>query len=131
MPQDPKVDAWLAGLNHPQAEVIAAVRRLVLDADPRVAEGIKWNAGSFRDRDWFATFRVVGPKGPAPVQLVLHRGAKAQPDAPRPEDPAGLLRWQGPDRAVIPFVDLAAVEAHAAALQTLVRAWLDGMPAPV
>ena len=128
MPHDPKVDAWLSGLNHPQAEVIAAVRRLVLDADPRVSEGLKWNAGSFRHRDWFATFRVVGPKGPSPVQLVIHRGAKPQPDAPRPDDPAGLLRWQAPDRAVIPFADLAAVEAHAAPLQDLVRAWLDGMP---
>jgi hypothetical protein len=131
MPADPAVDAWLTGLNHPQAAVIAAVRRLVLAADPRVSEGIKWNAGSFRDRDWFATFRVVGPKGPSPVQLVLHRGAKPQPDAPRPEDPAGLLRWQGPDRAMITFTDLAAVEAHAAPLQDLVRAWLDGMPRPL
>jgi hypothetical protein len=111
MPADPAVDAWLTGLNHPQAEVIAALRRLVLTADERVCEGIKWSAGSFRDRDWFATFRVVGPKGPIPPQLVLHRGAKPQPGAPRPEDPAGLLRWQGPDRAVLSFVDLAAVQA--------------------
>ncbi|MEY3211121.1 MAG: hypothetical protein RIT28_1602 [Pseudomonadota bacterium] len=128
MPTDPLVDAWLTGLNHPQAEVIAAVRQLVLGADPRVSEGIKWNAGSFRHRDWFATFRVVGPKGPCAPQLVLHRGAKPQPDAPRPDDPAGLLRWQGPDRAMITFADLAAVEAQAGPLQRLVGAWLDGMP---
>jgi hypothetical protein len=124
MTRDPAVDAWLLSLYHPQADVIAAVRELVRTADPAVHEGIKWNAGSFRARDWFATFQVMGPRGPGPVRLVLHRGAKATAETPRPPDPAGLLSWRGHDRALFTPADLATVQAHADDLQALVRAWL-------
>lgn len=124
MPTDPQVDAWLAALDHPQKDVIAAVRATLLGVGPTIHEGIKWNVGSFRATDWFATFNVRGPKGPKPVALVLHRGAKARAEGTTVPDPARLLSPLGPDRAMVTFADLADVAQKAPALKSLVRAWI-------
>lgn len=124
MTPDPQVDAWLAALDHPQKDVIAAVRAVVLAADPRITEGIKWNAGSFRTTEWFATFNVLGPKGPKDVGLVLHRGARAVAAAAPVADPAGLLTPLGPDRARVRFADVADVERKAPTLAALLREWI-------
>ncbi len=124
MTPDPKVDAWLAALDHPQKDVIAEVRAAVLAADPRITEGIKWNAGSFRTTEWFATFNVLGPKGPKDVGLVLHRGARAVASGAPIADPAGLLTPLGPDRARVAFGDLSDVARKAEAFEALLRAWI-------
>ncbi len=124
MPTAPDVDAWLIGLNHPQKDVIDAVRSAVLASDPRIVEGIKWNAGSFRTTEWFATFNVHGPMGPKVVGLVLHLGAKVRARGVSVADPAGLLTALGKDRALVTFADLADVEQKAAAFDTLLRAWI-------
>lgn len=121
---DPAVDAWLAALEHPQKALIEALRALVLGADPRVREGIKWNVGSFRVEEWFATFHVRGPKGPRPVMLVLHRGARGKGGAPPPADPSGLLSWLGPDRATVTIADLDELGRKEEALRALVRGWV-------
>lgn len=127
MPTDPGVESWLTALDHPQKPVIAAVRAAVLGADPAIREGIKWNAGSFRTTEWFATFNVVGPKGPKSVALVLHRGARARAEAQTVADPAGLLTPLGPDRAMVSFTDLDDVARKAPALDALLRAWIAGV----
>lgn len=119
------VEAFLAGLDHPHAREIAALRRIILAADPRIAEGIKWNAPSFRTSEWFATFHLRARDG---VQVILHFGAKARDrSAGRASiaDPAGLLDWLGPDRASAKFRDLAEVEAKAAAFSAVVRQWIE------
>ena len=124
MPTNPQVDAWLIALDHPQKDVIGAVRAGMLKVDPRIQEGIKWNAGSFRTTEWFATFNVRGPKGPKPVALVLHPGAKGRAEGLSVEDPEGLLTMLGKDRATVTFADLADVSQKAPALDAIVRAWI-------
>lgn len=42
------VQAFLDALDHPREPEILALRRIVLAADPAIAEGIEWNAPSFR-----------------------------------------------------------------------------------
>lgn len=127
MHTDPEVDAWLDRLEHPQKDVIAAVRAVLLAADPRISEGIKWNAGSFRTTEWFATFNVRGPRGPKPVTLVLHFGAKPGGERPAVADPAGMLTPLGKDRAAVSFADLGDVHARTPALAVLIRAWITEM----
>lgn len=124
MRTDPHVDAWLAALHHPQQDVIAAVRASILGVDPGVQEGIKWNAGSFRTSEWFATFNVSGPKGPKPIAVVLHRGAKAREAGINIPDPAQLLTVLGTDRAMVRFTDLQDFAAKAPAFEALLRAWI-------
>jgi hypothetical protein len=118
------VDAFLAALDHPFKQEILAIRRIILDADPTIAEGIKWNAPSFRTSEWFATFHLRAKDG---VRVILHLGAKKRADAnPRASvtDPESLLEWLADDRASIRFSDVHEVNARGAALADLVREWI-------
>ncbi len=115
------VDAFIAAAGPGQRPVLESLRRTLLSADKSIAEGIKWNAASFRTTEWFATTNVRGEG----VRLILHLGAKARADA-RPEvaDPEGLLQWLGEDRAMVSFADEAEAKAKAKALKALVKAWI-------
>ncbi len=116
------VDAFFGKLRHPRKDAFLALREIVLDADPAIAEGIKWNVPSFRTSEWFATLHVRGKDG---VQVIMHLGARSRGrSAKRVEDPAKLLTWLGPDRALATFRDLEDVRARRRAYQALIRAWI-------
>jgi len=118
------VEAFVAALEHPLEREILALRSIVLRADDRIAESIKWNAPSFHTSEHFATFHLRAKDA---VQLVLHLGAKPRADATiraAIADPASLLAWRGPDRATVTVRDLAEVEASEAALTAIVRQWV-------
>lgn len=119
------VDALLAALEHPMKEEIARVRAVILGADPRITESVKWNAPSFATTEHFATFHLRAKEG---VQVVLHLGARPRPSARvRDEiaDPAGLLEWRAVDRATVTFRDRIDVEAKKAAFAALIRDWIE------
>jgi len=118
------VDQFMAALDHPHQADIETLRRAICAVDPSIAEGIKWNAPSWRTREYFATTHLRGKTG---FSLILHRGARARDlpagglDVP---DPAGLLKWLGPDRAQVGFASSADLAAKLPALQALLRAWI-------
>lgn len=120
-----EVEAFLTSLDHPFEREIHAVRRVILGADPRIAEGIKWNAPSFRTSEYFATLHLRAKDG---VRVILHFGAKKR-ESPTSRDaipdPDALLQWLGPDRASATFRDLADVEARGAAFASVVRHWIE------
>ncbi|WP_313919701.1 DUF1801 domain-containing protein [Tahibacter sp.] len=122
--EDRSVDAFLATLDHPAKALVVELRRVVLDADVRILDGIKWNAPSFRTTEYFATTNLRAKQG---TGLILHFGAKKNAisatgvDIP---DPAGLLRWLAKDRATVEFRDTAELRAKASALQALLREWI-------
>jgi hypothetical protein len=120
------VDDFMQGLDHPLKPALELVRRLILGADPRVREGIKWNAPSFRLDDWFATVNIRKDA----VLVILHQGARVRDGSRRPalEDPAGLLEWLGKDRAAVTFRDLKAVRAHKTAFSNIARQRIARMP---
>lgn len=119
------VTQFLDTLHHPYRAEIDALRRVILAADSRLHESVKWNAPSYAigEMDCF-TMRILPPK--RQVQLIFHRGAKPQsPPAERLiADPLGLLAWKGNDRAVMTFSDMAAIESSATAIGSLIRAWI-------
>ncbi len=117
------VATFLAQLEHPRKAEIEAVRALILSADPRIRESIKWNAPSFALADHFATFKL---RPETTVQVVLHTGAKvrANPAAMSVDDPAGLLTWAAPDRAIVTFAHMAAIDTHRDALVALLQQWI-------
>ena len=121
------VDAFLDALDSPSRREMQALRTSVLKVDPRITEGIKWNAPSFRFKEWFATFNV---RGKGVLMIVFHRGAKVRDGtgvaAPVP-DPTGLVEWLSPDRCVARFCGLKDIEARRAAFQEFVRHWIRGM----
>jgi len=124
MPKPPTtVDAYLAALDHPRKREIETVRSLVVRADPRVREEVKWNAPSFFIDEHFATFRL---RPGDTMQVVLHTGAKVKPGAGpiAIDDPAGLVRWAAPDRGVVTFGDMQDIASKEEAFVALLRQWI-------
>ncbi|WP_309671518.1 DUF1801 domain-containing protein [Gemmatimonas sp.] len=120
-----EVDVLLATLDHPQHDAMHALRRIILQADPRIGESVKWNAPSFHTAEHFATFHLRAKTG---FQLVLHLGAKGRPDATvraTVPDPHRLLQWKSADRATIALRDLADVDAKRDALTQILRHWIE------
>jgi hypothetical protein len=120
------VDAFMATLVHPHKAGVEALRQLLLALDPSVQEGVKWNAPSFRTTDYFATVQWRARHGVG-FGLVLHRGAKVRPlpaGGLQVDDPAGLLTWLAPDRAVAEFADTAAFTRAKADFGAVLRQWL-------
>ncbi len=119
------VESFLEALDHPHKPTILALRRIILAADPRIGEEVKWNAPSFRTAEHFATFHLRARDG---VQVVLHLGAKVRGDTPASgiavADPHGLLEWRTGDRATATFRDEADVAARGAAFAEIIRQWI-------
>ncbi len=119
------VDAFVAAMEHPHVDVVRKLREVIYAASPRIAEGVKWNAPSWRVSEYFATTHLRAKTG---VGLVLHLGAKVQPNAVRIEDPRGLLEWLGKDRAMVKIGGLEELREIEGALQAIVRQWIGHLP---
>ncbi len=118
------VDGFLARLEHPWKREIERVRTLILGLDSRIGESIKWNAPSFYLDAHFATFKL---RPVDTIQLVLHTGARAEPDPREREigDPDRLLRWAAKDRCVLTLDRPAEIEAREAAIADVVGQWIE------
>lgn len=123
MARSPEVDAYMATLEHPMRADVERLRSAILGADQRVSESIKWNAPSFYIEDHFATFNLHYPDR---IQIVLHAGAKVNPDAQQFEiaDSAGLLNWAAVDRASVTFRSASEVDDQLASFLDILRQWI-------
>ena len=118
------VETFLASLEHPYKQEILALRQIILGADPGIAEGIKWNAPSFRTSEHFATMRLRAKNG---VQIILHLGAKTRETATTGitiDDPESLLEWLAKDRASATFHDMQDIDARRPAFVQVIRQWI-------
>jgi hypothetical protein len=118
------IDALVAKLEHPHKDAIVLLRKAILASDPAIAEGVKWNAPSFRTHEYFATMHLRAKTG---LSLILHLGAKARAlpaGGLAIDDPDSLLAWLGKDRAQVAFADAADVRKRTRALQSLLRQWI-------
>lgn len=118
------VDAFMAELVHPHKPEIEALRKLMLEVDPSVQEGVKWNAPSFRTSEYFATTHL---RAKSALSVVLHLGAKVRqlPSCGVAiEDPAQLLKWLSKDRAMVEFANAEDFNNSKAALQAVLRQWV-------
>lgn len=120
------VNEFMAGLDHPLKAEIEAVRAIILSADPRIRESVKWNAPSFATTEYFATFKL---RPVETVQVVFHTGAKVKPTitAVTVDDPAGLLKWAASDRCVATLSDMNDIQSKQTALLTIVQQWIEQM----
>ena len=118
------VETFLASLEHPYKQEILALRQIILGADPGIAEGIKWNAPSFRTSEHFATMQLRAKDG---VQIILHLGAKTRETATTGitiDDPESLLEWLAKDRASATFHDMQDIDARRSAFVQVIRQWI-------
>lgn len=119
------VDQFMAALSHPHKPGMEALRPALCAVDPSIAEGIKWNAPSWRTANgYFATTHLRDKTG---FSLILHLGAKAR-ELPEGglaiDDPGRLLKWLGKDRAQVQFASAADVSAKLPALKALLKQWI-------
>jgi hypothetical protein len=115
MPRQPEVDAWFERYDNPMKDVVQRVREIVLDADPRVDECIKWQAPTFTYKGNIASFY---PKSRQHASLMFHLGAKIPGTHPR-------LQGSGDTSRVMKVADLADAETARTELESIVRAWCD------
>ena len=113
MPERKEVDAWLAAADHPRERAIRALRSVILSADERMDECIKWKSPTFTYKGNFAS---VNPRAKAHVSLMLHRGAALPGDHPRLEGGGTTARY-------VRFANTAEVKAAAEEIQAIVKAW--------
>ncbi len=119
------VEAFLQDLPPDTRALVDALRNAI--AGPDLVERLKWNAPSFAvapggDDDDRITLGLERKGG---VRVVLHRGAKAKDTSGfKFEDASGLAKWPAPDRGVMVFKDVAAVEARRVEFTDLCARWL-------
>ncbi len=115
MPKQKAVSAWFSRYDNPMKDVMQRVREVILAADPRMDECIKWQAPTFTYRGNLASFF---PKAKAQASLMFHEGARIPGKHPRLEGTAELGR-------VMRFSTLGQVDSAKDELERVVRAWCD------
>lgn len=122
---DPATTALLDAHQHPLRKELDLLRSLILGADIRIEEGVKWNTASYRTTEWFATLN--GPKHVKAPMVILHAGAQAKGIVlkDRITDPEGLLNWMGNDRAQIVLKDLEDIASKRTVLRSILRSWIE------
>src|SRR5215472_3419141 len=111
MARSKEVDVWFAKYENPMKPVVQRVRELVLGADARVEECIKWQAPTFTYRGNLASFF---PKSKQHASLMFHTGAKIPGKHPR-------LEGEGDTARVMKLASLAEADAARRDLERLVR----------
>lgn len=114
MAESEEVVAWLAEYDNPMKDVVLAVRRVMLDADDRVSECIKWKSPTFTFEGNIASFN---PRSKKHASLMFHTGAHIPGDHT-------ILEGGGETARYARFASLDEVEANAAALAEVIRAWI-------
>jgi hypothetical protein len=114
MNRNPDVDRWFEEADHPLDALMRGTRDVILGADDRVTESIKWKTPTFSYKGNIASFNPSKRF----VSLLFHRGAEIPGDHPRLEGDGRLAR-------TMRFADRDELEAGRAELEAVIRAWCD------
>lgn len=127
MPKSREVEAWFTGYENPMKPVVERIREIVLAADERIEECIKWQAPTFVYRGNLASFF---PKSKQHASLMFHTGAQIPGKHP-------LLTGGGDTSRVMKIGTVAEANASKRDIERIVKAWCDfrdgadaGTPAP-
>ena len=115
MGRNKDVDAWLKRYDNPMKDVVQRIRAIVLDADPRIDECIKWQAPTFAYRGNLASFY---PKSKQHASLTFHLGAQIPGTHRR-------LEGSGSTSRVMKIGSVAEANAAKQDIERIVRAWCD------
>lgn len=111
------VDDWLEKYENPMKEVVMAMRNIILTADDRMEETIKWQAPTFTYKGNLATFF---PKAKKHASLMFHTGKTIPGNFSSLEGDASAARTM----KVKDMDDLAAKKDE---LIAIVRIWCEMM----
>lgn len=113
--ENPEVTQWFFALEHPLKEAMMRVREIIMEADGRMEESIKWQAPTFAYGGNLVSFQ---PRAKKFVSLMFHRGSEIPGNHPMLEGDAALVR-------TMKFSDLDDVGEKQQALEAVVRDWCD------
>ena len=113
------VDEFMQQLDHPYKAEIQAVREIIKGVDENIVEQVKWNAPSFRYKDYIATFN---PRAQQHVHLIFHNPSIASIKSE-------ILEGNYLDRRMVYFSDMNDVQAKKAALEYVVAELMKTMDA--
>lgn len=108
------VDAWLKKYDNPMKDIVMRVREIILAADERIEETIKWQAPTFMYKGNLASFF---PRSKQHASLMFHTGASIPGKFPH-------LVGGGDTGRFMNFVDLKEAEARKKELTAIVKAWI-------
>ena len=112
-----EVDAWMAGYDNPQKDLVQRVREVILAADPRIGECVKWQAPTFTYKGNIASFF---PRAKEHVSLMFHTGAKIPGTHP-------VLEGGGDTARYVRFESAADVKAKCGPVTQVIRSWCSAM----
>src|SRR5215510_8940068 len=115
MGRSKEVDAWFARYDNPMKDVVERIRTIVLAADARMDECIKWQAPTFTYKGNLASFY---PKSKDHASLMFHIGARIPGSFPR-------LEGAGDTSRIMKIGSIEEAEAARPELESIVRAWID------
>jgi uncharacterized protein YdhG (YjbR/CyaY superfamily) len=113
MGRSKEVDAWFERYDNPMKDVVQRIRTIVLAADKRIEECIKWQAPTFTYRGNLASFF---PKSKQHASLMFHVGAQIPGKHPR-------LEGSGSTSRLMKIGSVAEANAARSDLERVVRAW--------
>jgi hypothetical protein len=111
-----KVNTWMAQLQHPLKAEIEVLRTIIKNANPKIAERVKWNAPSYYYKFDMAAFN---PRQQSFVHLIV-----VFPKDTAINDSTGLLEANHKDRREVKLYSMQDIEAKKTALERIVNAWV-------
>lgn len=118
MKKSAAVERWFADTKPPSEDAIRRLREIILGADPRMTELVKYGSLQFAQDGMFGA--IVQPKKPG-VNFMLARGGLLQGRYPHLEGEGRAVRF-------LRFKDKTDVNERAAEVKAIAREW-SNLPA--
>ena len=115
MPKQKEVEDWLKKYDNPMKPVVMKVREIILNADERIDECIKWQAPTFTYKGNLASFF---PKSKKHASLMFHEGAEI-PGSHR------LLQGEAKTGRTLKISSVEEAEKNQQEIEKIVVAWCD------
>ncbi|HSS94757.1 MAG TPA: DUF1801 domain-containing protein [Candidatus Dormibacteraeota bacterium] len=115
MMNNAEVERWFAEKNLPNEKPIRRLREILLAADPRISDYIKYGSLLFGYEGDLVSLVQAQSKN---INLMFNNGAKIPGKFPH-------LEGNGPNARFMRFADMAEVNARAAELTRIAKAWCE------
>jgi hypothetical protein len=112
-----KVDEFIAKLDHPLKAELEAVRSIIVNANPKIEEDIKWGGPSFLYKEDLATFN---PRIKNYVALIFHKGSLINVKS-------DFLEEATKGKVYAKFYSMDQVTANQELIEKMVNAWVELM----
>ena len=108
---DEKVSEYMKLLVHPLKKEMEAVREIIKNSNPNIAERIKWNAPSYYYKEDLATFN---PRAQQHIHIVFHHKSI-------PEIKSDLLEGDYKDRRMMYLRNMKEIKQHKKELERIMN----------